>query len=475
MVSNRYAKANNKYLPNFDPNKPSSYIIDLDVNNLYGHSMSQFLPHGGFKFVEDLSIFTREYILSLNPNGKQGYTLKVYLRYPKHLHDMHNDLPLAPEKKDITYGELSNYNKNILNNNKEDTTVESTKLVPNLYDKDDYVLDFRTLQFYLKLGMELVEVKEVVSYEQSDWMKSYIDFNSLKRKEAKNDFEKNFFKLANNAAYGKTLEDVRNRMTLTPVFGSQVKRFLKKVADPRLKNITYVDDNMVVVEDRKLSMVFSKPLFVGTTVLELSKLHMYEFHYNHMLKKYGHEKCKLLFTDTDSLCYYVETDDIYMDMLEDKSLYDLSDYPKDHFLYDATNKKVIGKMKDETNGIPIAEVAAIKAKMYALRTLEPLNKKEMKDKNQDPKYEKKTAKGIVKNVINRDFKFETYKSVIKNTISNTVTQKTIRSFKHNLYTIQQNKIGLSPQDTKRYLLDDGISSYAYGHYKIKEYNNGETD
>jgi hypothetical protein len=164
-----------------------------------------------------------------------------------------------------------------------------------------------------------------------------------------------------------------------------------------------------------------------------------------------------------------------MDMLEDKSLYDLSDYPKDHFLYDATNKKVIGKMKDETNGIPIAEVAAIKAKMYALRTLEPLNKKEMKDKNQDPKYEKKTAKGIVKNVINMDFKFETYKSVIQNTMSNTVTQKTIRSFKHNLYTIQQNKIGLSPQDTKRYLLDDGISSYAYGHYKIKEYNNGETD
>jgi hypothetical protein len=240
-------------------------------------------------------------------------------------------------------------------------------------------------------------------------------------------------------------------MNLTHIFGKDANKFLKYAANPRFKNMTRFDEDMVVVEMRKLNLVFTKPLFVGTTVLELSKIHMYDFHYNHMLKKYDYDNCKLLFTDTDSLCYHVKTDDIYKDIFEDKSLYDLSDYPKDHFLYDTTNKKVIGMMKDETSGIPISEFIGLKPKMYAFKT---------------PDYDKRVAKGIVKGVIKRELPFDTFKEVLCKKEFKNITQKTIRSFKHQLFTMEQTKLGLSPIDTKRYLLDDGVNSYAYGHYKI---------
>jgi len=455
MISNRYAKANNPYLSDYDKTKEDSYIIYVDANNLYGHSMSQPLPTGNFKFDKQIEKYTKDYIMSLNPNGNKGCLLKVDLKYPECLHDKHNDYPLAPEKMDIKYKDISDYNMIILQDlsksELDGEAIESSKLVPNLNDKKDYVLDFRNLQFYMSQGMELIEVKEVITFDQDAFMKPYIDFNSEKRKESKNDFEKNFFKLANNSVYGKTMENIRNHMNLKHIFGNETDKFLKQVANPRFKNMTRFDEDMLVLEMRKLNLVFNKPLFVGTTVLELSKIHMYDFHYNHMMPKYGYEKCKLLFTDTDSLCYYIKTDDLYKDMLKDKELYDLSDYPKDHFLHDNTNKKIIGKFKDETNGTPIIEFIGLKPKMYAFITSD---------------YDKRVAKGIVKNVIDKKLKFDTFKSVLDNSAFKNITQRTIRSIKHQLYTIQQTKIGLSPVDTKRYLLDDGINSYAYGHYKI---------
>jgi len=219
MISNRYAKANNPYLPDYDNTKEKSFLIYVDANNLYGHSMSQSLPTGNFKFDLNTDKYTKDYIMSLDPNGNKGCLLKVKLKYPQNLHDKHNDYPLAPEKKDIKVKEILNYNKIILQNisakELDDESIESSKLVPNLNDKDDYVLDFRNLQFYISQGMELMEVKEVLTFDQSPFMKPYIDFNSSKRQESKNDFEKDFFELANNSVYGKTLENIRNHMNLT--------------------------------------------------------------------------------------------------------------------------------------------------------------------------------------------------------------------------------------------------------------------
>ena len=193
--------------------------------------------------------------------------------------------------------------------------------------------------------------------------------------------------------------------------------------------------------------------------LDLSKYHMYNFHYGYIKKKYD-SNARLLFTDTDSLCYHVKTDDFYKDMIQDKQYYDLSDMKIDRFKdtlyhdemlkYLDENKKIVGKFKDETCGVPIEEFIGLRSKMYSLKLY-------------DGK-EKKTAKGVLKHIIENNLKHIEYKKVLDNASRMSHSMKMIRSYDHVLNTIEVNKITLSAYDDKRYILKDGITSYAYGHY-----------
>ena len=205
-------------------------------------------------------------------------------------------------------------------------------------------------------------------------------------------------------------------------------------------------------------MLLDKPILVGFSILELSKVLMYDFHYNTMKAKYG-DKLKLLFTDTDSLCYEVETDDIYEDMASQNTLYDFSEYPDDHKLYNQTNKKVIGKFKDETNGIPIREFVGLRSKMYAFNLLK--DEKEI---------DYKKLKGVKKTTVKQEISFKDYfKSLvgeIKEDIQKSSTFNCIGSMNHQLHSLQVTKIGLNASDDKRFL-SDHINTLAHGHYKIK--------
>ena len=200
----------------------------------------------------------------------------------------------------------------------------------------------------------------------------------------------------------------------------------------------------------KLELLLDRPIFVGFTILDLSKTLMYNFHYNHMKAKYG-SRAVLLFTDIDSLTYRVQTEDIYEDMKADADVYDFSDYPKSHPLYSIKNKKVVGKFKDETNGLAPSEFVGLKSKMYSLSC--------------DGK-EKKRAKGVSRCVVKRELTHDHYKQCLKKEHVMMSTMKSIRSTNHELYTISLTKKSLSPFDDKRYLLADGVTSLAYGHYKI---------
>ena len=186
-------------------------------------------------------------------------------------------------------------------------------------------------------------------------------------------------------------------------------------------------------------------------ILDLSKTLMYDFHYNYIKNKYG-DKAKLLFTDTDSLTYEIEAEDVYRDFWNDKDKFDNSDYPEDSQYFDKTNKKVIGKFKDEAAGIPITEFAGLRSKMYSY----------IKDNDKGGK----TAKGIKKNIIKNDINNENYKEVLFNNKQMYHTMKTIRSNLHQLGSYELNKVSLSCFDDKRYIHKNGIKSYAYGHYKI---------
>ena len=242
------------------------------------------------------------------------------------------------------------------------TTGLVAKLIPTLHKKEKYVLHYRNLQLYLDLGLKISKVYRVLEFDQSPRLKKYIDFNTNKRKHAKNAFEKDFFKPLNNAVFGKTMENLRKRVEVKLV--TNEKQLMKLTSKPTYVSSKIFNDNLVAVHKIKESLTLNRPAYVGMCILDLSKTLMYDFHYNYIKKQYD-QKAQLLFTDTDSLCYEIETKDIYADLWKDRQLFDNSYYPQDNKYFDTTNKKVIGKFKDEAASVPVTEFIGLRSKMYS--------------------------------------------------------------------------------------------------------------
>ena len=193
QVSHHYAKANNEYLKNHDKNNESSYLEYLDANNLYGWPMSKKLPVRGLKWLDSLSMFTEEFIKNYDENRDEGYILEVDVEYPKKLRSMHSNLPFLPERMKINKCE---------------------KLVCNTRNKENFIIPIVSLKQALNHGSILKRVHKVIEFEQEAWLKPYTMINTELRMQAKNDFEKDFFKSMNNAAFGETMENVRNHRDL---------------------------------------------------------------------------------------------------------------------------------------------------------------------------------------------------------------------------------------------------------------------
>ena len=454
LISHRYAKANNKYMRDYLQDEVSSYIIYLDANNLYGHAMIQNLPIGGYKWATIDKNFIKNY-----KDGNKGYMIKCDLEYPVELHDLHNSYPLAVESRVIKKSELSPYQLNQLNTHNEKHNEKLKKLVPTLYDKKDYICHISNLQYYMKKGLKLIRIHSAVEFDQSPWLKTYIDFNTDMRTKSKNDFEKDLYKLMNNAVFGKTMENVRGRVNIT-LHSNNEELKNKHVAKPQFVTSKTFGESLIAVQLQLPKVILNKPIAVGACILDLSKLHMYKFHYDYILAKYQ-DKAQLLFTDTDSLCYHIETEDIYQDMHNDAHLFDRSGYPTlDVFIrsQDNLNKKVIGKFKDETDGVPIVEFVGLRSKMYSIKL--------------EGDKEKKVGKGIKKTALKRYVKHDDYKRCIFGTGKldkrQLVSFNNLRSINHNIGMYRYTKVGLSCSNDKQYLRDDGIASFSYGHYRISD-------
>ncbi|GBO33084.1 hypothetical protein AVEN_241115-1 [Araneus ventricosus] len=468
VITKRFSQANNKYVPNFDAwlvgwglmaqepflaklrqtyggnfdaRKSIKRIIYLDCNNLYGASMVESLTYGGYEWIS--ADVTLDWIQSIPQDSSEGYIVEVDLKYPEELHDLHNNYPLAPEKTDIKFEDLSEFSKAVLNGIK---FTPSTKLVPNLKDKKNYITYYKNLQFYLKHGLKLEKVHKILKFQQKPWLKKYIMFNTEQRKNSKSAFEKDFFKLMNNSVYGKTMENIRNRVDVQLV--NDKKKAQKLVADPTFKRFKIFDNELVGVECVKKCSTLDKPIYVGFVILELSKLIMCNFHYN-IIKKEYEDKAELLFTDTDSLTYEVENEDIYENMSHHMDIYDTSDYPRDHFLFSESNKKKIGCFKDELHSKPIIEFIGLRPKMYSIKS----------------ERGEKTAKGVARSVVVRNIRHEDYRRCREELKSTREIQYQIQSENHKLKTVKVNKIALCSFDDKRYLLDN-VHTLAHGHFKI---------
>ena len=435
MISNRYGEANNKYMGNrFNKNKLKKHLMYLDANNLYGDAMSKKLPTHGFKWLtsgemENLFNNQVEQVWEKTP-----CILVVDLEYPENLHDLHNDYPFCPERVKCKNG------------------VE--KLIPNLRNKTKYVIHYKNLIQCLKAGLKLKKIHDGIKFIESEWMKPYIEMNTNLRTQAKNNFEKDFYKLMNNSVFGKTMENIRNRVNVKLV--NTEEELKKLVAKPNLKSPPKIfSENLVSVHLKKTSLTMNKPVYLGMCILDLSKTIMYDFHYNYIKPKYE-EKAKLLFTDTDSFMYEIETEDFYKDISKDvKDRFDTSDYPENHpsGIPTGINKKVLGMFKDEAAGKIIKEFVGLRAKLYSFIM-------------EDGK-ENKRCKGVKKQVVESSITHEDYKTCLRTGKEQLRKQNILRSYNHEVYTEEVNKIALSSIDDKRYILGDGIHTLAWGHYKIK--------
>ena len=283
--------ANNPYMGcKYDPLRPTDYLQYLDANNLYGWAMSQPLPTGEFKWVdiENLKGGARELkrtidMMVRNSNRGVGYVLEVDVKYPRELHDLHNDLPFMCEKIRVNGVE---------------------KLVPNLHDKKKYVIHVKALKQALDHGLVLERIHRVIQFKQSAWMKEYIDFNTILRTVAKNDFEKDFYKLMNNSVFGKTMENIRKHRDIKLV--NNKEDYLKQVMKPNFKGGVLMGADLMSCKMGKVKVKMNKPVYLGQAILDLSKTIMYEFHYDYMKRKYNESDLKLLYMDTDSLVYDIK-------------------------------------------------------------------------------------------------------------------------------------------------------------------------
>ena len=283
-IAKRYAKANNKYMCDYDSNKSSTFITYLDKNNLYGWAMSEYLPYREFEWLKN---FDELDVMPIDKKSDVGYILEFDLKYPKELHELHNDYPLAPEKLTVTNDILSNCCKSIADKY-EIKVGDLKKLIPNLANKSKYVVYYKNLQLYLSLGMKLTKIHRAFQFKQSNWRKKYIDFNTKKRMSATNDFEKDFSKLMINSVYGKrinviSIENLRKRINVRLV--NDKKDFLKYTS--RLTYVTHklFNKNFAAIQEIKQVLILNKPIYVGFTVLDLSKWLMYDFHYSFIKKK----------------------------------------------------------------------------------------------------------------------------------------------------------------------------------------------
>lgn len=416
------------------------------ANNLYGYAMSQRLPIGEYEWLSDNEIKEKFNtldqqknvcsILNLKDDSDRGYIFEVDLHYPAKLHDKHNDFPFCAEKQNIP------------------GITKDKKLMLTFYDKKKYVIHYQMLKLALEHGLVLKKVHRVLQFKQSKWLEEYISLNTLYRSKATNNFEKDFYKLLNNSIYGKTMENLRLRSDIRLINkwdGRVGGRSL--IARPNFKKCTIFEESLAVIELHKTHILMNRPIIVGMCILELSKVLMYKFLYNHLKPKYGHN-IQVLFTDTDSFLLEIKNNNIYEDIRNDPDEFDTWDYPENNIYgIKRHNNKVIGKFKDELKGEIATEFVGLRSKCYALRTgrIDKMKK----------------AKGVKKNVLKNNVSFDDYYKCIKENCVQMRKQHSIRSKSHNVYTISMDKIALNPFDNKRYIIKpDCINTFAWGHYQL---------
>ena len=467
FINKHHIKLNNEELDkeSFRSNINNTEMFYCDANNLYGHALSEPLPTGNAEWMEAEmfeQFMNREWLLNQDfINSDFTYLIEADLSYPADIHDQTKDFPFAPEKLNVPSSMYSDEMLELLKNEVTNPKAISrhTKLMLTQFDKEEYVIHVRLLQFYVEQGMIITRINRILRFTQAPMMKEYIQYNSIKRQAAINDFEKDFYKLKNNALYGKTVENKRRRLNFK--LANSPKKLLKYSSNPSFYSSVIFNENLVGCHLLKEMCVLDKPIFIGQAVLDIAKLIMYKLYYVKMKEYERKLNCKIevVGSDTDSLFLEIKDCSVYEKLLPammEDDLLDTSNFPKDHQLYSIKNKARLGCVKDESGGEPYYEWILLKPKSYSLKSLVR-------------KIEYKKAKGVKRATVAKVLNHDKYKCAYIQKKALYVKQRRISSKNHFLSTIDFTKKSLSAFENKRYWVNANYS-LPFGHYSLNQTN-----
>ena len=510
-ASGRYARANNKYMGAlYRPNEPESFIMYIDATNLYGWAMSQELPFSQFAWLSEAEMREAEAALTspdfeqtekyldsltryLNETRRVAYAdgipdppartdlqpatkyfFEVDLEYPDDLHERDDDYPLAPELMEIKEQMLSDKQRQLCEIYYGRSPPYSKKLVCSLLPKKNYVVFSETLKFYIKRGMRVTKLHRAIRFETKAMLEPYIALNTSERDKAgKDECRRAFFKIMNNALFGKTIESVEKRVDIRLL--SDMDKARRLAEKPHCMDFRIFNEDLVAVQMRKVNQLINKPFQIGFAILEYSKLHMYRTYAK--LKDHFKAEMRMLYTDTDSLILQFFRHDLYKDLLEVpelRVLFDFSPIPANcpsglGSPYDP-NKGKVGFFKSETHGNPIVEFVGLKPKMYSFQVCDCC---EVGSTAMPHISSKQVGKGIARDALKK-LTHEIYLQKLHDAPATTVTNRRLGSKLHQLYTIAVEKRGLIAYDDKRVLLADlpngqpNPQTHAYGHHLLAD-------
>ena len=451
-VGKRHVVADNKDVnPHFKPGDKSSYLLYVDFNSLYPTTMSQFkFPKGNFKLLSssERRKFLLQDLTKIDINGDVGYYLHIdtYPISPEVIKET-DAFPLCLSQENIKLENVSEYSRSLLHKFKLKIPSKNKKLIAHHNGLHDYLISLPLLQFLLKKGVVIKNVRKIYQFEQGEYLKQFIDGNIAQRASATNPFIKNALKLINNAIYGRMLLNQLNYATETKVCQSSPS-LLKSFSKPTFQKLNIVSSERTLVTYSKPNVLVDSPIYVGFSVLEYAKLLMYKFWYDVLLKEYGN-RIEFVYSDTDSFIFKLETDDLSKEIKGPLAPYlDLSNFPPHHPLYDTSCKGQLGKIKIETGAEFMKEFVALKPKMYSYSTTGATRCFN-------------TLKGVP-HCDRVDITLEQYRDCMYSGKLYSVTTNRLQFVNQEMSMIANNKLALSPYEDKRFYINEN-TSVGYGH------------
>jgi len=438
FVGTRHAKADKDHT-----------ITALDFNSLYPCAMQFKMPVRGYQWMKEEELKDFDVQNQVSNESEEGYIFEVTLDYPRNLHLKHSSFPLLPVRKTVTLDDLSPYSKECLRAIDGRTMYKSDKLTTTFERREKYVIHGMNLKLALELGLELVEIHRGIKFYQADFIRPFIDMCAAKRAAAKTDFQKRLYKLLMNSTYGKLLQDSTKHFDVK--FVRSRERFLEYTTSHLFKSAMILDEEFVMVFQKKKEVTMQQNWAIGFTILELSKYVVQESFYKSILPSLN-GRANVLLTDTDSFYLLSECKDSDEVMEKLGDLADTSNYPKDHPLYDPSNRNVPGKLKNEMAGTEIVELVGLSSKCYSYTTKSGKNENKLKG---------------VKKSVTKHMGIRHYKACLKRVCEVRVKQMGIMSKKHTNMLVESEKRAFSSFDGKRYL-HCSIHSSPYGS-KLIEY------